>query len=118
LGYAIVTAGICVNNDYYQAGRVTIDNAVISGNGVGGILASYARRFTVQNSTISNNKGSGIDVGDCSVRIVNSTIAGNNGSGVRTYLDGAQIINSTITGNSGGGHRMEDYILLKLGRER
>ncbi|HKF95969.1 MAG TPA: right-handed parallel beta-helix repeat-containing protein, partial [Gammaproteobacteria bacterium] len=115
LGYAIVTAGICVNNDYYQAGRVTIDNSVISGNGVGGILASYARRFTVQNSTISNNKGSGIDVGDCSVRIVNSTIAGNNGSGVRTYLDGAQIINSTITGNSGGGHSPDNDTPGKLG---
>ncbi|MEM9770792.1 MAG: right-handed parallel beta-helix repeat-containing protein, partial [Cyanobacteria bacterium P01_D01_bin.73] len=117
-------------------GLSTIRNAIISGNygeDGGGIQSefhpnSYSRfrtesTLSVENATISDNRGSGIFSKGVNLTLKNSVVSGNRfgaGGGIHAkgdrfgsfgYGDSLQILNSTIKGNSaasGGGLHAED----------
>jgi hypothetical protein len=97
---------------YNESGSTSIINSTITRNGstVGGGIASVAEAFpvatvTIQNSTISDNGGGGLEnAGNMS--IINSAIAGNisNSLGGASGIDNSgalTIANSTIARNAG-----------------
>ncbi|HBK22375.1 MAG TPA: sodium:calcium exchanger [Planktothrix sp. UBA10369] len=105
--------------------NVKVLNSWLDGNQAnnGGAIANSGQ-LTVQNSTISNNKGSnggGIIVIDGQVQIINSTIANNKGSiggGIFNSVAELTMTNSTIafnnaTGNSGGVRNIGGVANLK-----
>jgi CSLREA domain-containing protein len=118
-------------------GTIALTNSTFSRNSAGdggGIVNSAGGRYTIANSTISNNAATGLGggiyntVGDpfgrlsATVRLTNSTVSGNSagsGGGIRNSdrLGGAfaTVINSTIASNSaratGGGIDQEEAAL-------
>jgi CSLREA domain-containing protein len=110
-------------------GTIALTNSTVSRNSAGtgaGIVNSAGGRYTIANSTISNNAASGVGGGifntvndrfgrlSASVRLTNSTVSGNSagsGGGIENSdrLGGAfvTVINSTIASNAaretGGG---------------
>jgi hypothetical protein len=101
-------------------GALTIGGCTIDSNMGGGVIAGSSPfgpgpDVSIQNSSITNNTGSGISGRSFSFNMANSTIAGNSGAttggGINIVgnwdSNGNSIINSTITGNSaansGGG---------------
>jgi hypothetical protein len=93
-----------------EAVSVTIENSTISGNiatGDSGGVHVYRGTGTIKNSKISDNTGGGVFVSDSSLfTLQNSTIERNKGTGVRFYgeeesNDGTFTMNScTIDGNT------------------
>jgi hypothetical protein len=96
-----------------NAGTLTVNNCIVSGNtaGTGGGIYAAGGTLTINSSAITGNSGSrggGIHIYFSSdiVTITNSTISGNSGfvSGDGIYnTDVMTVTNSTISGNSGSG---------------
>ncbi|MEE9355578.1 MAG: right-handed parallel beta-helix repeat-containing protein [Methylococcaceae bacterium] len=85
----------------YVGISVTLNNSTVSGNSKSGINLYYGS-LTLNDSTISNNLGSGIYVYDGGTTITGSTISGNSNSGLVIRDTVARVTNTTITENTGG----------------
>ena len=138
LSYLTITGGDATlsGSDYYggaiyNAGNLSIDHAVISGNTTtavpgesGGAIYGYGN-LSITRSTISGNSsntdGGAISLDGGTVVISDSTIASNqavggNGGGIRNNGAAVTLTDSTVTGNSaqiggalyGGGYTLVD----------
>ena len=92
----------------FENGKIVISNTIITNNLFAGIQVDGGENgasadFDVNNSTISDNGGSGIANGESNFDINNCTISGNGGGAIFIFNGRAKITDSTLSNNIGSG---------------
>ncbi len=104
----VIVAGSKVGGGIYNhaTGTVNVTNSMISGNSSSGPASGGISNYgtlTVAVSTLSGNKGDGIDNdNNGTLTVTNSTISSNTGWGIRGNGT-ITVAGSTLSGNTGGG---------------
>lgn len=83
----------------YYGASVTIEQSSISDNQGDGVALTVVGTFTITNSAIEGNSGSGISAPTSSLNVTDNTIADNVGSGIVANVGSAIVSGNCLRGN-------------------